>query len=408
MSKPREIILTSAAHGGDALGRHQGKVVFVPGGIPGERVRVEVTQDHPRYARARLLEVLEPSPDRLQPRCAHWLPGGSCGWEHITYARQLELKTRILRDQLVHIGRLEDPPLEPMLGMEDPWRYRNHAQLHFDPQGRAGYLEPGGGRIVPVETCSLLDARLEEMLGWVQAEESYLERLILRVGVHTGERLVGLVGSSPQPPAVELDEPANLVWIAPDGHVLCLAGQPYLHERLLDRTFRVSATSFFQVNTLMAERTVEAVLEAAALRGHETVLDAYSGVGTFACFLARQAAHVVAMESHPLAAQDALANAEDLDNVEIHHGSVEELLPEAEGELDLALLDPPRGGVAGEVLEALARIGPPRVLYVSCDPATLARDVKRLGRDGYRLSRCQPIDLFPHTPHIESLSVFNR
>jgi 23S rRNA (uracil1939-C5)-methyltransferase len=247
---------------------------------------------------------------------------------------------------------------------------------------------------------------LEDLYATLDLEMEELKRLSLRAGTNTDDRMLIFEMEEDLPPAVELDVPVSCVLLLSDGIHANLIGRNYITERVGEHTYRISAPSFFQVNTRQAERVVEQVLDFLAVEKEETVLDAYCGVGLFTVPLAQRAGLVIGIEQAPAAVEDLLENTRELQNVEVVEGPVEDVLPELQMPLDAAVLDPPREGLDRFALDALVESKPDRVAYVSCDPATLARDAKRLERQGYRLVEVQPIDMFPQTYHIESVALF--
>lgn len=410
MDQALELEVTQMAHGGEALGRApDGRVVFVGYALPGERVRVRLTEAHKRWARGVAEAVLHPSPDRVEPPCPHFGPAacGGCQWQHAAYEAQLRYKTEIVREQLRRLGKLDDAAVEPCLGMDEPWHYRNHVQLHVDEAGRLGFVRADGQGVEPIQTCLIMNAAVHELFHQFEADFPALRRVALRGSTRTGDRMVILETEEDEPPEVEVDFPVSVVLVLGDGTPVTLVGSPYIYEEVAGRRWRISATSFFQVNTEMADRLVALVREAAApLYGIETVIDAYAGVGTLGISLAPEAGHVILVEANPVAVEDARANAADCDNVSWIEGATEEVLPGWDGpHPDLVVLDPPRAGCAPAVLEALVTLRPRKVIYVSCDPATLARDLGRLVRAGFRLGRVQPLDMFPQTYHVECVAV---
>jgi len=433
MNEPFTLHLTAIAHGGEALGRHAGKVVFVPYAIPGETVRVQAVKEKARWARAQLLEVLDPSPDRVEPPCPYFGPGrcGGCQWQHIAYPRQLVLKQEIVRDQLTRLGHLPDPPVQPTRAVGEPWGYRNHVQFAVDPQGRIGFYAAGSHEVIPVEGCLLLHPLLDELLAALELELPELTRLSLRAGIATGEQMVILETRRDAAPELEVDVPLSCVLLRRRGPPLILVGNGYIEEEVAGHRYRVSAGSFFQVNTAGAEALVETVAAYLEPGPDDCLLDAYCGVGLFGLALAERVAEVVGIEEDPDACFDFLWNAEamGLENVTLIEGPVEEVLaawmaaaqvpaeqpsdddqqaaPASFGkEINLAVVDPPRRGMGAEVVAALTRLEPRRVAYVSCDPATLARDAQAFVQAGYRLVEVQPVDMFPQTYHVESVGLY--
>lgn len=451
------ITLTNIAHGGEAIGHHQGKIVFVPHTIPGEIVEAEIVQDKPRWARARLVRVLTPSPDRVEPPCPYFGPGqcGGCQWQHVAYERQLALKAVVVTDQLRRLGGVDHPPVLDPIALADEegllaYGYRNHAQFLADNTGRLGFVREtahnddsagdwsqlaqfgrsGSEKVIAVKDCLLLHAQLADLFRAVvdglagdagedlEPEESdeadstqppaVLRRVSLRAGVNTGQRMLIFETQNDRAPALAIEGWAvNCALKSRDGTVRPLVGQGWIEEQVAGRVYRVSANSFFQVNTVGAEVLVQLALEMLGLQGNETLLDGFCGVGLFGLSLADQVAQVIAIEESESACDDFAWNARDLDNVTLHEGPVADVLAtfDPQPAIDAAIIDPPRSGAGPEVVRQLQRLRVPKLLYVACDPATLARDVRLLIDAGYRLEQVQPVDLFPQTYHVECLAL---
>lgn len=404
---PIRLQLTGMAHGGEALGRHEGKVIFVPYALPGEEVFVEIVQDKGRYARARLSEVVEPSPDRVEPRCPHFGVCGGCQWQHVAYGAQLRFKEEILRDQLERIGGVSKPPVRPSLGAHEPWLYRNQVQFHLDEEGRLGFLSLGGKEVVPIEVCYIMHPLVEEVFRALDLAFPQLKRLSIRAGTRTGQKLLVLEMKEGVIPALEVDEPLSCVEFLPDGTLLTLVGDSHIVEEVRGRRFRISAATFFPVNTEQLERLIEVVRGYLAPEGHEVLLDACCGVGTFGLSLAGEVSQVIGVEKSNSALADARFNAQNEENVDLIGGRIEDILPDLV-KVDLALLNPPRQGCGRAVIAQLLRLAPDKIVYVSCNPATLARDIKRLGEGGYHLVEAQPVDIFPQAYHIEAVALLER
>lgn len=423
--------LTNIAHGGAALGRHEGRVIFVPYALPGETVRAEITEDKGRYAFARLVEVVEPAPDRVTAPCPYFGPTacGGCQWQHIEYSAQLQFKTDIVVDQLTRIGSLADPTVHPTLPDDSGWAYRNHAQFHPAPGGGLGFQRASGGQpqgkqsrgvpargqdtspkstqgVIEIDECLVLHPLLSDLYAAMDIDLPDLLRLSLRAGTQTEDLMLIFEMADDMPPALEIDLPVSCVLLLSDGIHVNLIGNNHITEVVAGRTYRISAPSFFQVNTPQATRLVHQVLNYVDLKGGETVLDAYCGVGLFTVPLAERAGLVIGVESAPTAVNDLLENTADLGNVDVVEGPVEDVLPDLDIPLDAAIVDPPRTGLDRFALDALVAHHPTRLVYVSCDPATFARDAKRLSRAGYQLVEVQPLDMFPQTYHIESVALF--
>ncbi len=404
--------LLALVYGGDAMGRlPDGRAVFVPCGLPGERVRLRLVEQKRGFARAELLEVLSPSPERILPGCPAANCGG-CHYMHMTYPAQLAAKTAILRDQLQRIAGLVEPPVAPIVPSPQQWNYRNAVQFHLAPDGRLGFQEPGSHRVVPVEDCRLCHPAIAEILPTVDfAADAGIERVQVRVGMED-EILVVLESNDPVPPELSIDLPVSVVFAGPGGLAenapLVMAGDDHLLVEALGRPFRVSAGSFFQVNTPQAENMLGYLLDHLPLEPQALLLEVYAGVGLFSAFLAPRVGQLAAVESAPAAVDDFAANLDALDNVALYAGPAEEILPALDLRPDIILVDPPRVGLALPALDALLAMEAPFLAYISCDPATLARDAKRLLAGGYRLQSVQPFDMFPQTYHIESISFFTR
>jgi 23S rRNA (uracil1939-C5)-methyltransferase len=397
--------LTAMAHGGAALGRdHVGRVVFVPGGIPGEMVRVRPVQVKERHAHAELLEVIEPSPDRVEPRCPHYGVCGGCHYQHIDYAAQLRFKTDVVRDQLGRVGHFTEPPVELTLASPVQWQYRNSVNFSPAADGKLGFWSRTEEQVVPIDECHIIEPGLQALYRELDLELPGLLRVTLRTGAN-GDLLVVFETEDVEPPGLETDLTVSAAILLPTGEAANLIGENVLYERCAGREWRVSAGSFFQVNRASAENMVKLVREMADLHGTESVLELYSGVGLFTASLSAGADSVVGIEENPDAVADAAYNLDDTENVSLYQGPVEQILPDLERSFDVVVLDPPRGGVDPLVVDALKEIGAPRIVYVSCDPATFARDAKRLARGGYRLLTARPVDMFPQTYHVETVSL---
>ncbi len=407
-----DVQLTTWAYGGEAMGRlADGRAVFVPYALPGERVRIRLTESKPRYARGAVETLLETAPDRVAPRCPLYGQCGGCHYQHVAYPAQLAAKAAIVRDQMARIGGFPDPAVAATVPSPQPWGYRNHIQLHLAPDGRTGFHAPRSDRVVPAEDCPLAAEPLRALMPTLQFEpESGITRVHLRVGA-ADELMLWLRGNDPTPPAFSVDFPLSVVYTNPWGEDFVLSGRGYLVMEALGKAFRVSAPAFFQVNIPVAEAIVQHLLEALPLTPATTLLELYSGVGLFSAFLAPRVGELVAVESSPAACEDFAYNLDAYDHVSLYEAPAEVALAhlvESGLQPDIVVLDPPRSGLPRDVVDALAALRPQTIAYVSCDPATLARDGKRLARHGYRLRSLTPFDMFPQTYHIETVSFWVR
>jgi len=398
-----EIRLEKIIHGGDAMGyAPDGRPVFVPFAAPGERVRVEPRESHKGYLRARLLEVIEPSPDRVAPRCRHFGECGGCQLQHLTYASQVRVKEAILREQLLRLGGIAEAPIRPTIASPNEWNYRNHIQCAPADGNRLGFFRPASQVVLPVDECHLPETRLLDLWKTLDWESFPGLRQIGFRAAGDGEMIV-LEGDPGQIPEVSVESEVSAAWLDPQGGTVYLAGGP-LRYRLLDREFVVSAGSFFQVNTAQIPAMVNLVLEMADPAEGETVLDVYAGTGLFCAFLAERAARVIGIEESPSAAADFETNLDSFDTVELYVASAEEALEAITVKPDLAVIDPPRGGMTARAMRALLQTDPPRIVLASCEMSTLARDARILSGAGYRLTGLAPIDMFPQTSHLETIS----
>lgn len=421
--------ITDLNHAGEGVGRHDGLVVFVPFALPGERVRAVVEEARKSYLRARLKELLSPSPHRVTPPCPFFGSCGGCSLQHLDYAGQLRFKEKVVENALLRLGKLGEVRVRGTLGMEDPWGYRCKVRFHVVREGgrpSLGLYAPGShtpGYLVRKGPCLILEGRLntlasalEDLLREHAAFTAGLAAVTLRVAPGTGEVMVVLEGEGTGRHLQELARElagvvpvASVVWLRATGEEEVLHGEGAITARLGHLVFRLSTTSFFQVNPAQALVLYRKVAEYAALSGSERVVDAYCGVGAIALYLAGQAGSVLGLEVLPRAVADARANAviNGIKKAAFACGTAERLLPgilRREPVPGVVVLDPPRAGCRRPVLEALAGAGVPRVIYVSCDPATLARDLGVLA-GAYRVVEVQPVDMFPQTRHVECVAL---
>lgn len=400
-----DITIHTLTYGGEALGRlPDGKAIFVPFALPGERVRVRVVEEKRGHARADLLEVLEASPDRIRPLCMHYSVCGGCHYQHMQYEAQLVAKAAILKDQFERIGKLTAPNIRATVPAAHFYYYRNYVQFHLTAEGKLAYFKFRPEEPFAVQECHLPEPAINMV--WPQMEfesETAVERIGLRQGAGEEVQLI-LEGTELQPPEFRVEDlPLSAVHLSPAG-ALVLAGSEHVTMEVSGRLFRVSAGSFFQVNIPMAEAMVDHLLAHLSLSPDSTVMDLYCGAGLFSAFLAPRVGRLVGVEASPSAALDFELNLAEYDHVELYEAAVEEVLPYLKLRPDVIVADPPRAGIDRRSLEAILALQPAELAYVSCDPATLARDGRRLSEGGYELRHVTPFDLFPQTYHIESIS----
>jgi len=442
-----ELEIDSLAYGGNGVARLDGFVVFVRRGLPGDTVRARVTKVQRRHAEAIAIEVVEPGPARVDWPCDHYPACGGCRFQDLAYEAQLEAKQAWVADSLTRIAGIADPPLEPIVGSEHVFHYRNKMEYSFaqaDDGPTLGLHVAGRwDSVLQIDRCWLTTepgnrirntvrewAREERLPAYDQASgEGYLRHLVVREGMNTGQALVQLVThkrerfdrerlievltrlpevrsihwSVNETPAEVTNLPTELLW-----------GDDAIEEELCGLRFRLRPNAFLQTNTRMAERLYGLARDAAGLTGGETVYDLYCGIGTIGLTLARDALTVWGIEISEESVACAIENVElnGIGNAAFFAGNVGQVLNELRdraGEPDVVLVDPPRAGLAGKALKRLGELAAPRIVYVSCNPTTLAGDTKRLVEEyGYALRRTTPVDMFPHTPHVESVSVLER
>jgi 23S rRNA (uracil1939-C5)-methyltransferase len=442
MARPKRgdtlsLTIDDLAYGGEGVGRADGYVVFVPGGIPGDRAR---------FGRGAIEAVEEPSPHRVAAPCPYFGRCGGCRLQHVDYQAQLAFKAKQVADVLERVGGLTGTELRPILGAAEIYGYRNKMEFTVAPTRSAAGLTIGlheadrYDAVLDIDRCLIqsdaMNALLDEARGFLVESafpayeqgsgEGLLRFLMLRHGRHTGEAMVNVVTAAPAvselAPIVgrlqarlpgttsvvmNVNPKKASVAVGVEEHLL--GGRDHIRERIGGLTFQISANSFFQTNTAQAERLFELALHAAALQGSETAIDLYSGTGAISLLLARRCRWVYGVELAQAAVDDAGVNAaaNGIDNVTFLAGEVRFVLPSLIDKgvtAEVVVADPPRAGFHPKALRALVALAPQRIVYVSCNPATLARDLGELVQGGYRLDWVQPVDMFPHTPHIEAVA----
>ncbi|WP_157373506.1 23S rRNA (uracil(1939)-C(5))-methyltransferase RlmD [Thermobacillus composti] len=447
---------------GEGVGRADGFTLFVQGALPGERIKAKVLKVKKQYGYAKMLELLQASPDRVEAPCPIYRQCGGCQLQHMDYAAQLAWKRQHVIDSLTRIGKLrvadvagEGVVVHPTIGMAEPWRYRNKAQV---PIGMAladmadgaagsligGFYARGSHRIIDMDACFIQHERNDEAVRLVKAlgtrlgiraydettGRGLLRHVVVRTGFATGETMVCLVTNGTRIPRVDelvegirraLPDVRSIVQnvntrntnVIFGDETRVLWGSDVIHDELDGIRFAISARSFYQVNPAQTVALYRKAVEYAGLTGRETVIDAYCGIGTISLFLARRAGKVYGVESVPEAVEDARRNAalNGIANASFEVGLAEEVIPrwrEAGVAADVIVVDPPRKGCDAQLLDTIVRMRPKRVVYVSCNPATLARDLAVLEAGGFRTVEVQPVDMFPHTGHVECVVLLVR
>ena len=440
-----ELTIQGLGHDGQGVGRFEDLVVFVPGALPGERVVARLRRQAKRHLEADLVGVEEPSPSRIKPPCILAERCGGCSLQHCADAAQAELKTDLVRQALQRVGHLQVDVL-PIFSADTSLGYRNRALIPLEraPEGqlRAGYYRRGSHKIVNMNRCPVLDPRIDALIAPLKADLEAtrwpvdvnlssgggLRHLALRVGHHSGEVLITLVSSHNNLPGLEklanewmqrwpevvgvslnIQPIASNVVLGPETHQV--AGRSWLLERFAGQELHIAADTFFQVNTAQAERVVPLLTAFFSETPGTQVLEAYSGIGTFSLPLAAAGLDVLGLELHPGSVQQARSNAERnaLPSARFEQADVAASLAEHLTWAASLLVDPPRKGLTPEVMEAILQAPPKRLAYISCNPATLARDLGRLTSEaGYRLRPVQPVDFFPQTSHVECVALLER
>jgi 23S rRNA (uracil1939-C5)-methyltransferase len=441
-----ELDIDSLAYGGNGVARLNGFVVFVRRGLPGDKVRARVTKVKRNHAEALALEIVERGAPRVEAPCAHYPACGGCRFQDLAYEAQIAAKAEQVADALRRIGRLDDPPLEPIVPAESVFHYRNKLEYSFTqtPEGPAlGFHRAGRwDEVLDIRKCWLTtdlgNAIRDAVRDWARGEglEAYdqaghagfLRHLVVREGRNTGQALVQLVTAPGKldderfvAALSRFPEVRSIHWSVNERPAevtnlptMLLSGEDAIEERLCGLRFRVRPNAFLQTNTAMAERLYELAHEYAQLTGEESVYDLYCGIGTIGLTLARDALTVWGVEASEESVACALENAElnDISNAAFFAGEVGQAvedLRERAGPPDVVVVDPPRAGLSGKALRRIARLEAQRIVYVSCNPTTLAGNVKDLSAEwGYRLERARPVDMFPHTPHIETVALLAR
>jgi len=404
----QQVRIEKLVYGGEGLGRlGDGRSVFVPFVLPGEMVMVEITEEKQRYARGEAVSWVEMSEKRIAPPCPYFADCGGCHYQHMAYGDQIETKLEIVKDLFSRNAAIDDIPLRVVELSDKEYHYRNAVRLHVADDGTLGFLQQGSNLLVPVADCLLVKGHLQKFLKqFTLSAEDSINAVEFRWD-STDEVMIIVDSDDTTPPEVSIDFTGSIVHQSPAGQVV-LAGSESQIFSVGDYDFVVSAGSFFQANLPMAERMVAFLESRVPDVADGTLFDLYCGVGLFSRFFAERFGKVVGIEQSPSAVADFVVNLDAFDHIEIYEGAVEAILPGIAETPDVVIVDPPRSGLAGLVVDWLAERQVPWIAYVSCDPATLARDVKRLVRQGYRLEEVAFFDQFPQTYHVETISILHR
>ena len=441
-----ELEITDLNTSGDGVGRHEGKVVFVPNTVPGDRLTAKIAQSKAKLARGKVRDLIALSPNRVRPQCIVADKCGGCQWQHIDPNYQRQAKYRQVAEAFQRIGGFENIKVQPILYTPDVLNYRNKSTYPLarsaTGQVRAGYYRSGSHKLVNLNQCPVQDERLHLLLrevkqdiqarGWSIYDETNhrgkLRHLSLRIGRNTGEMLLTLVTTSEKLTGIEeqaqlwLDKYPKLVGVCLNLNphrtnailgktTRTVAGKPYLREIFAGIELHIVADTFFQINTDAAELLFKAIVERLNLTGNETIVDAYCGIGTFSLPLAKKVKQIIGIEINSASIEQAKNNAaiNKIDNAIFYTGKVKKCLNYINLKPDILLLDPPRKGCDRQVIQAILEIQPSCIVYISCKPATLARDIKLICQSGlYTPQYIQPIDFFPQTTHVESYVILRK
>lgn len=442
-----EVEFQDLTHQGSGVAKIDGYTLFVPSGLPGEKATVKVLKTKKAYGYGKLIEVKEASEERTTPPCPIFNQCGGCQLQHLTYEGQLHYKQNQVENALSRIGGLDNVNVHPIIGMDDPWRYRNKAQVPVG-EGKdglvAGFYQRGSHRIINMEACLIQEEANDHVISTVKSiadslgihaydekrNRGVLRHIIAKYGKQTNEVMVVIItrtkdlphkkqliehitahipnvksivhNVNPKRTNVIFGDETNVIW-----------GEPYIYDFIGDVKFAISARSFYQVNPVQTKILYDKALEYADLSGDETVIDAYCGIGTISLFLAKRARKVYGVEIIADAIADANRNAtlNDIHNAEFVVGQAEKIIPkwhEQGIQADVIVIDPPRKGCDEALLNTLIAMKPKRIVYVSCNPATLARDLRTLEDGGFQTKEIQPVDMFPHTSHVEAIALIQR
>ena len=466
------VTIEKLTHGGAGLAHLGGITVFIADSIPDQKVEITITKDKGSYAEAKVRQVLKKSKDEVMPKCSHCHDCGGCVWQNLPYNKQIAYKEEIVRETLEHLTPADEKVRAQLPGrvlkiIPSPqvFHYRNKLELSFgfanmrteevngkrtyiDEEPTIGFHQPGQwATVLPITECHLYDEQLPSLLSDVRAflkttklpvfnpktHKGLLRNLLLRRGINTDEHMIAFIvkarkreleplfqyfmrfGGRSGLKSLLVIENLGINEKPEHPKVHSLVGEPYIKERLFDLEFEISPFSFFQTNTVGAEKLYQAIAQAADLSPRDTVLDAYCGMGTIGQYLSRFCEKVVGIESHPTAIEDALKSSgkNRIGNISFYKGRVEQVLetqlkPGGKYKFSVVVVDPPRAGLHPKACDAIIGHDPKKIVYVSCNTATFARDLGEFLKKGYELRSVQPVDMFPHTAHIETVSVLQK
>jgi 23S rRNA (uracil1939-C5)-methyltransferase len=404
MSELEEVKFEKYIFGGECLGKiSDGRTVFTPFVLAGEIAKVRPYFTKKGYVKAELDSITLKSSARIDPPCKNFSICGGCHYQNTDYLSQLRIKQTIIEDQLKRIGGIMNPPLNPIIPSEKEFNYRNSIQFQVTSEGKLGFYSQNGNYILPVDECHLPSSGILE--NWLKLNlENFpgLKRVQFREGTDGEQMIILECNEYSEMPEIEVDFPVSIIHLSSQG-LIVLAGDDHLIYEVLQRPFKVSAGSFFQVNSSLTDKLVNLVLEYLPKSGNK-FLELYCGVGLFTAFLAPRFKEIIAIEENESACDDFVVNLDEFDNISLYVGATRDVLPGIKEQFDYVLLDPPRSGIDELSMKYLLEQKIPLIVYVSCDIATLSRDLKKFLSIGYNLIEITPLDMFPQTYHIECVA----
>jgi 23S rRNA (uracil1939-C5)-methyltransferase len=400
------IKIQSLVYGGYGLSRlPDGRAVFVPFVMPDETVQVRIIEEKKGHVLAELVAIVDPHHQRISPRCSHFGVCGGCHYQHIPYKFQLENKRMIFIEQLQRIAGIETPEIKQIYPSTKEWGYRNSAQFSLSNSGKMCFADFNYHQPFEVKECHLPMPEVGAF--WPQIEfesDTQLERVEVRQS-NDGDLMIVLRGSENDLPEMESEAPVSIVHLNGEDQVV-MAGNDCLIMRVMEKEFRVSAGAFFQTNMAAVETLCDLVREAVKQSGCRTIMDVFCGVGLYSMFLAEDVEQIIGIESSPATCEDFAVNLDDYDNVSLYQGMAEQIIPLIKEKPNCVIVDPPSSGLSRETTQSLIEKAPQHLIYVSCNPSTMARDAKHLSEAGYQLQSSSLVDMFPQSFQIESVNLF--
>jgi 23S rRNA (uracil1939-C5)-methyltransferase len=412
-------LIDGITHRGEGVARINGKATFIPFAIPGEEVDIKITMERPRFSKGEITEIIAASPDRVNPPCEHYYQCGGCAYQHVHYERQLQLKKQVVIDAIKRIGK-QVAVVNDVIGMEDPWYYRNKVTWHtgeIKGEKRLGYYQLDSRRHLPISDCLIISPEIKKF-------SQFLDCYLDVTGINSGQQVMirhdsqgklyliveGPVNKESLKSLVKGYPGLESLFIYQDQKLNYIFGSDKLEFIIGERQYRVSPLAFFQVNNEQTKRLYDEVKKAATIKGGRRILDAYCGTGSIAIYAADENESVVGVDEFGPSIQDARINASlnHMSNCEFIAGACEKVLPSLKQDFDMVILDPPRAGCHQDLIHAIIEQKIPQIIYVSCNPATLARDIKILADSAYRIESVQPVDMFPWTSHVETVVLMSR